>query len=224
MQSVIFDLDGTLADTSGDLIAAANATFQHHGLKASLDPEADRLTAFHGGRAMLRLGLSRLGGAWSEAEVDAYFPDFVDFYGASIDRHTVVYDGVFGALEQLKAAGSALGVCTNKPEGLARDLLECLGLAPYFGALLGADSLPVKKPDPLHLLETIRRLGGAPGRAVLIGDTATDRDTARAAKVPCILVAFGPTGRAVADMAPEALLEHYNDLPALLAGLPGAAR
>ena len=224
MHCVIFDLDGTLADTSGDLIAAANATFRGAGLGAPLDPGADRLTAFHGGRAMLRLGLSRLGGDWSEADVDAHFPDFVENYGASIDRHTVVYDGVFAALDHLKAAGAALGVCTNKPEGLARDLLERLGLAPYFGALLGADSLPVKKPDPEHLLETIRRLGGARERAVLIGDTATDRDTARAANVPCILVAFGPTGRAVAEMEPEALLEHYDDLPELLAGMNGAAR
>jgi phosphoglycolate phosphatase len=82
--------------------------------------------------------------------------------------------------------------------------------------LLGADSLPWRKPDPRHVLETITRAGGIRERAVLIGDTVTDRDAARAAGVPCVLVGFGPEGGAAAALAPAALIAHFDELPPVL--------
>jgi len=212
MRCVIFDLDGTLADTSRDLISAANACLEG----AALDPVADAATAFRGGRAMLRLGFERAGRDWTEAEVDAAYPRLLAHYAEHIDRHTVLYPGVGAALARLEAAGWALGVCTNKPAHLAQELLERLGIRAAFRAMLGADSLPVRKPDPRHLLETITRAGGNPARSVLVGDTVTDRKAAENAGVPCILVTFGPDGEAVRNLQPEALLEHYDALPALL--------
>jgi phosphoglycolate phosphatase len=212
MKTVIFDLDGTLADTSGDLIAAANACFQGLGHGDLLDAAQDQETAFNGGRAMLRLGFSRLNTRWSEADIDAQFPRLLDHYGQNIDVFTTLYDGVIPALDRLTAAGAILGVCTNKPAGLADTLLARLGIDDRFTAMLGADSLPVRKPDPEHLFETIRRAGGDLNNAVLIGDTMTDRKTAAAANIPCVLVTFGPKGRDVRAMNPEALLHHYNDL------------
>ena len=118
-----------------------------------------------------------------------------------------------------QADGWLLAVCTNKPERLAQLLLEALGIGGRFAALLGADSLPWRKPDPRHLLETIVRAGGDRGRAVLVGDTVTDRDAARAAGVPCVLVGFGPDGDAVARLGPEAVVAHFDELPAVLARL-----
>ena len=88
-----------------------------------------------------------------------------------------------------------------------------------FAAMLGADTLPVRKPDPLHLTETVRRMGGDLARAVLLGDTITDRKAAAAAGIPCVLVTFGPEGQGVAAMEPEGLLDHYDDLDRVLAGL-----
>lgn len=216
MRTVIFDLDGTLADTSGDLIAAANACFADLGLLAPLDPKADQLTAFGGGRAMLRLGFERLNQAWNEAAIDRNYPRLLDHYDRNIDVFTTLYSGVEPALMRLTEAGLHLGICTNKPEYLAETLLKRLGIRHHFGAMLGADSLPVKKPDPEHLFETIRRLGGTPARSVLVGDTMTDRKTARAADVPCVLVSFGPLGDGVAAMRPAALLERYCALPNLI--------
>lgn len=219
MKTVVFDLDGTLADTSADLIAAANACFERLGHGPLLDPAGDQLTAFHGGRAMLRLGFSRLASDWSEEDVDTEYPFLIEHYGNHIDHHTVLYPGVEKALEHLQQHGHALGVCTNKPEALAESLLVRLGIRDVFGAMLGADTLPVRKPDPEHLLQTIRLLGGHPDDSVLIGDTITDRKTATAAGVPCILVAFGPEGDGVTRMEPDALLDHYDSLPAVLGRL-----
>ena len=212
MKTVIFDLDGTLADTSGDLIVAANACFRALGHGPVLDMQADQAMAFAGGRAMLRLGFERLGLDDIEARVDAQFQPFIGYYAANIDRHTRVYDGAAEAVQGLLDAGYHVGICTNKPEGLAEELMRRLGMRDMFGALIGADTLPVRKPDPAPYVETVRRAGGNVARSVLIGDTVTDRETARAAGVPSVLVTFGPTGRDVAGLQPEALLDHYDDL------------
>ncbi|HBN31098.1 MAG TPA: haloacid dehalogenase [Rhodobacteraceae bacterium] len=219
MQTVIFDLDGTLADTSGDLIAAANACFRKLGHGDLLSPVKDQLTAFHGGRAMLRLGFDRLDLPWTEAEVDAQYPYLLEYYRENIDVFTKLYDRVVPALDRLATRGVPMGVCTNKPEDAAEILLTRLGLRDRFGAMLGADTLPVRKPDPEHLFETIRRLGGIPSQSVLIGPTMTDRKTAKAADIPCVLVTFGPEGRAVSRMEPEGLLDHYDDLDQVLAAV-----
>jgi len=219
MATVVFDLDGTLADTSGDLIAAANTVFNARGMGDLLDPCADQATAFRGGRAMLRLGFARAGGAYGEAEVDADYPALLDAYGAAIDTHTRLYPGAAAAVARLRRAGYRTAVCTNKPEALADILLRRLGVRDEFAALVGADTLPVRKPDPAPLVEAVRRAGGPAGRAVLVGDTDTDRQTARAAGMACILVTFGPDGAGVADLSPEALLHDYAELERILAPL-----
>ena len=212
MKTVIFDLDGTLADTSADLIWAANACFERRGLGPLLDPMQDRLTAFHGARAMLRLGFSRLTIGLGEDEVDYDYPYFLEVYAENIDRETRLYPGAQAAVETLLSRGLKLGICTNKPEGLAEMLMTRLGVRDRFGALVGADTLPVRKPDPEPFRETVRRVGGDPAYSVLIGDTETDVKTARAAGVPVILVAFGPEGPGIARLDPDALLGHFDDL------------
>lgn len=219
MKTVIFDLDGTLADTSGDLIAAANVCFEIMGEGAVLDPENDQATALRGGRAMLTLGMSRLGRGEETDTVDQYYPVLLDAYRQAIDVHTTLYPGAMTAVEDLKARGYGVGICTNKPEGLAEILLRNLGVREAFASLIGADTLPVRKPDPEPLFEAARRAGGDPKRCVLIGDSDTDRNTARAAGIPSVLVTFGPAGGDMAALAPEALLSHYRDLPDLVTRL-----
>lgn len=224
MKTVVFDLDGTLADTSRDLIAAANLFFREAGAGDLLDPARDAGTALRGGRAMLRLGLERLGRQEDATTIDAFYPRFLDAYARDIDRHTVLYPGAMDAVDRLKASGFLVAICTNKPEYLAQELLTRLGVRDAFGAMLGADSLPVRKPDPEHLFETARRAGGHPDKCVLIGDSDTDRNTARAAGVPSVLVTFGPAGGDMAALEPEALLHDYADLHDIVVGLIGEAR
>ncbi len=215
--TVVFDLDGTLVDTSADLIAAANACFRARGLGDLLDPAGDALTAFHGGRAMLNAGFARVGGdvLVPPGAVEEDFPRLLDFYAQDIARHSRPYPGVEAALDALAAAGWRLTICTNKPEALAEQLLRLLNLRDRFGGLVGADTLPVRKPDPRPYHETVARAGGEVANSFLVGDTKTDHATARAAGVKVALVGFGPEGRGVSRLAPDAILANYDDLPAL---------
>ncbi|GAA6182374.1 phosphoglycolate phosphatase [Shimia sp. NS0008-38b] len=212
MKTVVFDLDGTLADTSGDLIAAANVCFRDMGHADVLSIEQDAGVALRGGRRMLTEGLTRLG-EMDEAVVLRYYPVLLEAYGGAIAEHSFIYEGAMDAIEALKSKGYGVGVCTNKPEGLAQQLLVALGVRDAFGALVGADTLPVRKPDPAPLVETVRRLGGDPAMTTLVGDSDTDRNTAKAAGVPSILVTFGPSGEDMAALEPEALLHDYESLP-----------
>jgi phosphoglycolate phosphatase len=217
MRTAIFDLDGTLADTGTDLMTAGNRCLAELGLPL-LDPLADRSVARRGGRAMLRLGLERAGRAADEAVIDRLYPRLLHAYEAVLSDTTRLYPGVAQALAALAASGWRLGVCTQKPGYLAEELLRRLGIRPRFAALLGGDALPVRKPDPRHFTETVRRAGGDPARAVMVGDTATDSLTARAAGVPMVWVSFGH-GEGDRPGPGDHLLHAYADLPALLGRL-----
>ena len=211
MRSAIFDLDGTLADTAADLIGAANALLIERGLQP-LDPEAARNTAGRGGKALMSMGFERAGAPVSRTELEAMFPAYLEAYHARIDQETRLFDGVVETLDALKSDGWLLGVCTNKPEALAVELLKRLNVSGYFGTIVGADTLPVRKPDPRPVWETIDRIGGDRDRAVMIGDTQTDRDAARNAEIPVILVSFGYATGPISALQPDAAVSTFADL------------
>lgn len=226
MRGAIFDLDGTLADTSGDLLAAANEVLESRGLPL-LDPERHRAVAGRGGRAMIRHSTSMKaeppGPEETEAVADELYPGLLEAYEARIARETELFEGVEDCLDRLEAQGWRLGVCTNKPERLALMLLEALGVRDRFRAILGADTLAVRKPDPEHLFETARRIGAVPGRSVLMGDTKTDIDAARAAGMPCVLMSFGFAAEPLAELRAAAIVHHFEEIPAVLERLCPAA-
>lgn len=217
--TVVFDLDGTLADTAGDLIAAANAALAGRGLTGLLDPVADALVAFRGGRAMLRAGYGRMPQDMllPPGAEDEDLPLLLEHYGRNIAVHTRLYPGTEAALDALAEAGHTLAVCTNKPAALAEALLDALGIGTRFAAMIGADTLPVRKPDPRPYLEAVARAGGTPRHSFLVGDTDTDHKTARAAGVRVALIGFGPEGEAIGRLQPDAVLGHFDELPPLAA-------
>lgn len=209
---VAFDLDGTLADTAPDLAAALNHALRSLG-RAEIPPETVRNLVGHGARALLRRGLAASGVAPEEL-VELGFPIFMDFYGENICNGTRLFDGVEPTLQWLKDSDVVLAVCTNKPDVLTHKLVEALGLGRYFDAIVGADTIGVRKPDPAPLREAISRAGG--GRAAFVGDSIIDADTARAAGVPFVAVSFGFSDRPIAELGAQAVIDRYADLPSTL--------
>lgn len=214
----VFDLDGTLADTAPDLIGALNDVLTAEGLPAA-PVETAKAMVGRGGRALLRQGFAHAGQPLDDAGVEARFQQFLDLYEQRITRESRLFPGVVEALDRLQAAGWRFAVCTNKPERLALLFLREIGLLHRFAAVLGADTLPVRKPDPTHLWETIDRAGGARDRAVMIGDTETDRLAAKNAGTPVVLVTFGYWPTPVEALEPEAVINHFDELGPALEGL-----
>ena len=177
---VAFDLDGTLADTAPDLTAALNHALGVMG-RPPVPAEDVRHMVGHGARALLQKGLSATG-EMTEDLVEQGFPIFIDYYLAHIADGTTIFPGLNAALDQLAARGVKLAVCTNKAEGLARRCIDELGWGGRFDALVGGDTLPVRKPDPSPLFEAIARAGG--GRAAYVGDSITDTDTGPQCQYP----------------------------------------
>jgi phosphoglycolate phosphatase len=205
---VVFDLDGTLADTAHDLAAALNHALAEMG-RATVAAESVRGLIGHGGRALLRQGLATTGEA-SDALVEEHYPVLLDYYSRHICDATRAYPGLEAALDSIEATGAKVAVCTNKAEGLTRALFEALGWKDRFAATVGGDTLPFRKPHPAPLREAVARAGG--GRAVLIGDSITDADTARAAGVPFVAVSFGFRDRPLKALGADAVIDRYEDL------------
>lgn len=212
---VAFDLDGTLADTAPDLTAALNHALAKLG-RPSIPAESVRHMVGHGARALLRQGLTATGGS-SDALIETAFPIFLDHYEAHIADDTRPFPGVEAALDALDAQGVKLAICTNKLEGLATELVTALGWRGRFAAIVGGDTLPVRKPDPAPLFEAIARAGG--GRAAYVGDSITDTDTARAAGLPCVAVSFGFSDRPPDQLGATLLIDHFDELIPALARL-----
>ena len=214
-KTVIFDLDGTLADTSGDLITAANHCFKLMGYRALLDKANDAPIALRGGRAMLRSGLSRQN-ILDEDLVDHYYPVLLSAYERALSDHTYLFPKVREVVQTLGELGYILGICTNKPVGLAEQLMHEIEFRAPFLSLIGADSLTVRKPDPRPFVEAVRLAGGSVERSCLVGDSITDHNTARAAGVPSILVDFGLADQDLAVLKPDVLINSFVHVPQAL--------
>ncbi|MEM7546333.1 MAG: HAD-IA family hydrolase [Pseudomonadota bacterium] len=217
-KTAIFDLDGTLVDTADDLISAMNAIADRFDLP-QIDPAEARPVAGRGGRALMRHAASKVGREMTDDQVIVAYPPFLDAYEERIADQSRYFPGASETVDHLLSDGWKVGICTNKPERLARILMTTLGGFERYGALLGADSLPVRKPDPKHIWETIQRLDGARDMAIMIGDTETDRKAAANAGIPCVLYEHGFSTTPIANLAPEAIFSDYAHLPEVLTGL-----
>ena len=165
---------------------------------------------------MLNEGIKRLTGNVDQAFVDTNYQTLLDAYERGVADNTRFFDGVEDALGVLKNQGHRIGICTNKPYYLTEALLDALDAAHWVEAVLGADSLPVRKPDAGHYFGVLKAMNYE-GPSLLVGDTVTDLKTAEAANVPCILCDFGALESGARDYSPAAMLYDYTDLPRIVA-------
>jgi phosphoglycolate phosphatase len=185
VEAVLFDLDGTLADTAPDLIDAANRTLAELGRPPA--PEALlRPVVSKGGAAILRTAMPD----WDETD-RAPLERFLALYRERICVGTRLYEGIDELLSRIECAGKGWGIVTNKPGWLTAPLLDALGLADRAGAVVSGDTLPVRKPDPAPVLHACRELSARAAHAALVGDDARDLDAARSAGALPVLVGWG---------------------------------
>lgn len=215
---ITFDLDGTLVDSAPDLLNTLDFILSENGI-APVDRDLTRNMIGGGARLLLVRALERAGIDTSPSELDGLTRRFVDHYAAHIADASTPFPGLLPALDRLAARGMRLAVCTNKTERLARLLLDTLDLTPRFAAITGADTYAHPKPNPLPLLSTISACGGSAARAVMIGDSATDIATAKAAGVPSVAVTFGYTETPAHQLGADRVIDHFDALEEALDSL-----
>jgi phosphoglycolate phosphatase len=209
--TIVYDLDGTLADTAEDLVATLNYLLGREGL-APLKVETAGSLLGAGARALIARGFAASGETLDPQSLEALFADYLGYYSEHIDVHTRLYPGVNKALATFARAGWRQAVCTNKIEGLAKLLITKLGIAERFAFICGQDTFGIGKPDAAPLLKTIAASGGAKERAIMVGDSETDIKTARAAGVPVIAVDFGYADVPVKELRPDWVISHFDQL------------
>jgi phosphoglycolate phosphatase len=216
--TLLFDLDGTLADTAGDLCETMNVILSRHG-RARIPEKRVRHLVGGGARLLMERGFAETGTPADVALLDQTFQEFIDYYAEHIADHTVLWPGMNAQLERLAEAGVLMAVCTNKVEHLARQLLSELKIDHHFPVVIGGDTLPVKKPDPEHLFEAVRQLGGELSSSIMVGDSEADIDAALNAKMPSICVSFGYSRQPVGELGADVVIDHFDEFPAALAKL-----
>ena len=217
---IAFDLDGTLVDSAPDLIGALNVILHEKRLPALMLKQARPMVG-RGARAMIEQGFAAAGEPLDAAETPALVRRFIAVYRNRIASESRSFDGVEAALTDLAGAGASLCVCTNKFTDLSVALLDALDLSRHFAAVIGPDLAPAPKPDARHLIAAIEAAGGRAQRALMVGDSAADVGAARAAGVPSIVVGFGYTEIAPAELGGDHLIEHFSELAPLAARLLG---
>lgn len=185
--AVLFDLDGTLVDSAADITAAINRLLAEEGLE-QVEEAMVRSWIGDGTAVLLATALQHAGSHRSAAEL---LPRFMVHYGDSLLLSPRVYPGVVETLDELAARGVPMAVCTNKPEPFVGPLLEHVGLAQRFAGVVGAGTLPERKPHPRPLLHLAAHLETAVDDCLMVGDSETDFLAARAAEMPVVLVSYG---------------------------------
>lgn len=221
IEAVLFDLDGTLADTAPDLAFALNETLRRFG-REPLPFERIRPVVSHGGIALLRLGFGIEPG---EAGFDDRRKYLLDVYRANLCRETALFDGMGPALAVIEAAGIPWGVVTNKPSWLTDPLMAALGLTERAAAIVSGDTCKERKPHPMPIEHACRQMGIAPARSLYVGDAGRDIEAGRAAGTRTAAALFGyllPEDDPRAWPA-DHWLERPDELPALLGLTAGPA-
>ncbi|HEY1962173.1 MAG TPA: HAD-IA family hydrolase [Rhizomicrobium sp.] len=216
--ALLFDLDGTLVDTAPDLLSALNAVLISER-RETVDPMTLRHMVGHGARSLIEQAMAATGERAAPERLPELVDRFIAHYRAHIVDGSRPFPGVEETLVQLRRDGARLAVLTNKPQVLTEPILENLNLAQFFGVICGAGRYDYNKPDARVVEHVVRELGGAGAGTVMIGDSITDVATARAAKIPVVLLSYGYTPEPVHSLGGDVVLDDFSDVPAAVSRL-----
>ena len=219
--TIIYDLDGTLIDSARDMCVAVSRVLADHGLPPITDDDA-RMFMGEGSKMTMRRAFAKNGRTLNDSEASVVTREFVRYYEEDPIRYTTAFDGVADVVARLDRLGLRQGVATNKFEKPARMILAGLKLMPPIAEVAGADTFPVRKPDPGHLLMLIDRIGGRRDRAVMIGDSIHDVEAAHGAGLPAVLVSWGYTAKPADELGAEAVINRFDALPEALERIAAA--
>ena len=211
LDTIIFDLDGTLVDSAPDMHAAANRTLARDG-RPPISLVQTRLFIGDGVPRFVERTFEASGPPLSGNPLAAAVTDFLCDYEKNAAVLTRPYSGVVETLKILKVRGHRLGLCTNKPQVASENLLRDLDLAGFFECVGGGDRYPVRKPDPGHLLGVLAEMDVAPDNAIMVGDNEHDAETARAAKVRFVLVPYGYARAPLAEIPADFQVDRFDDI------------
>lgn len=216
-RAVVFDLDGTLIDSAGDIADVLNYVLAGAGL-ATLSDAAVRRMIGSGARVLIERAMAAQPHP-TAADLEPLLEAFEARYLEIGAGRSALFPGGAGALTALADAGCRLGICTNKPQPVTDIILDELALRRRFGSVVGVTALRPRKPAPDMLLKALADLATEPADAIMVGDSETDLATARAAGVPIVLVSFGYTNTPAIDLGADAVIDHLGTLPDVLARL-----
>lgn len=212
--TIAFDLDGTLAETAGDMHTALNHVLVAEGLPPATLPDVRNFVGA-GARALMIRAFGVHGIHHDDAKLDQLTEAYIAAYALDIATHSTPFPGVVASLERLKTLGATLCVCTNKRTDLSVQLLDTLDLSKHFAAIVGSDIVRNRKPHPDHYIHAIRAANGDPARSLMIGDSSNDVQSAKAAGAPVAVYAYGYTDTAPDLLGADAVFKRFEDLPDL---------
>ena len=218
--TILFDLDGTLVDTAPDLMLAHNHVMKKFGYPTKSTEDIRNLV---GKGAGALIGRSIWGQAKKEFSkvLDAKIKDemvkeFVNFYGKNIVNESTLVNGVKDFLIWCKEQNISMAVCTNKQEHLSNDLLKKIGIYDFFEYIAGSDTFDYCKPDPRHLTNVVEILDGDVKKTIMIGDSETDANAAKAAEIPVILLENGYTEKNTTEIYHNHLIKDFVDIEKII--------
>ena len=210
-RAVVFDLDGTLIDSAGDIADVLNGCLEDEGIAPFGEPAVIPMIG-SGAKVLVERALTRLGRADDTALLDRLYERFATRYEALGAGRSKPFPGAVEVLSRLTQRGIGLGICTNKPEEITARVLDQLDLSRWFGVVIGESPRLPRKPAPDMLLAALDRLGTQPEDALMIGDSAADIGTAKAARVRSIAVTFGYTTVPPHELGADRVIEHFAEL------------
>jgi len=218
--SIAFDLDGTLVDTAPDLVRALNEVVGPHGInEVNLDDV--RAMVGRGSRHLIERAFTRERLPLTDNLTDELVTAFIETYRNDIAARSTIFPGVVDTLDWMRSAGATLSVCTNKPSVLSDMLLDTLDLTRFFDRVIGPERTQAKKPAADHVHSA---LGDKYTVAGMVGDSAPDVDSARAAGVPSIVLSYGYSENPVSSLGADRIVHAFSDVPKALANLWQAGR